>query len=92
MSGATPLETVRRITAPLIAPMVAGVFIISFMTAMKDISATVLVATCWRIIFNSQDTGIRHFRYLFRSGREPSQTSSSVTHDSDLRQGIQKIR
>ena len=45
MSGAAPLETVRRITTPLIAPMVASVFIISFMTAMKDISATVLVAT-----------------------------------------------
>jgi iron(III) transport system permease protein len=45
MSGATPIETVRRITIPLIAPMVASVFIISFMTAMKDISATVLVAT-----------------------------------------------
>jgi iron(III) transport system permease protein len=45
MSGATPLETVRRITAPLIAPMVASVFVISFMAAMKDISATVLVAT-----------------------------------------------
>jgi iron(III) transport system permease protein len=45
MSGATPFVTVRRITAPLIAPMVASVFIISFMTPMKDISATVLVAT-----------------------------------------------
>jgi iron(III) transport system permease protein len=45
MSGATPLETVRRITVPLIAPMVASVFIMSFMTAMKDISASVLVAT-----------------------------------------------
>jgi iron(III) transport system permease protein len=45
MSGAAPFETVRRITAPLIAPMVASVFVISFMTAMKDISATVLVAT-----------------------------------------------
>jgi iron(III) transport system permease protein len=45
VSGAAPLETIRRITAPLIAPMVASVFIISFMTAMKDISATVLVAT-----------------------------------------------
>src|SRR5215468_6919298 len=45
MSGATPLQTVRRITAPIIAPMVASVFIISFMTAMKDVSATVLVAT-----------------------------------------------
>jgi iron(III) transport system permease protein len=45
VSGAAPLETIRRITAPLIAPMVASVFIISFMAAMKDISATVLVAT-----------------------------------------------
>jgi len=45
MSGAASLETVRRITVPLIAPMVASVFVISFMTAMKDISATVLVAT-----------------------------------------------
>jgi iron(III) transport system permease protein len=45
MSGAAALETARRITVPLIAPMVASVFVISFMTAMKDISATVLVAT-----------------------------------------------
>jgi iron(III) transport system permease protein len=45
MSGAAPFETVRRITTPLIAPMVASVFVISFMAAMKDISATVLVAT-----------------------------------------------
>jgi iron(III) transport system permease protein len=45
VSGAARFETARRITAPLIAPMVASVFIISFMTAMKDISATVLVAT-----------------------------------------------
>ncbi|HXQ49919.1 MAG TPA: iron ABC transporter permease [Stellaceae bacterium] len=45
ISGATPLGTVRRITVPLIAPMIANVFVISFMAAMKDISATVLVAT-----------------------------------------------
>jgi iron(III) transport system permease protein len=45
MSGAASLETACRITTPLIAPMVASVFIISFMTALKDISATVLVAT-----------------------------------------------
>jgi iron(III) transport system permease protein len=45
MSGAEPLETVRRITIPLIAPMVASVSVISFMAAMKDVSATVLVAT-----------------------------------------------
>ena len=45
MSGAGPLETVRRITAPLVAPMVATVFVLSFMSAVKDISATVLVST-----------------------------------------------
>ena len=45
MSGADQFETVRRITAPLIAPMVATVFVLSFMSGMKDISATVLVAT-----------------------------------------------
>jgi iron(III) transport system permease protein len=45
MSGADQFETVRRITAPLIAPMVATVFVLSFMSAIKDISATVLVAT-----------------------------------------------
>ncbi len=45
MSGADQFETVRRITAPLIAPMVATVFVLSFMSAIKDISTTVLVAT-----------------------------------------------
>jgi iron(III) transport system permease protein len=45
VSGAGPLETARRITAPLIAPMVATVFVLAFMSAIKDISATVLVAT-----------------------------------------------
>ena len=45
MAGADQFETVRRITAPLIAPMVATVFVLSFMSAVKDISATVLVAT-----------------------------------------------
>jgi len=45
VSGATQFETVRRITAPLIAPMVATVFVLAFMSAIKDISTTVLVAT-----------------------------------------------
>lgn len=45
MSGATLLQTARSITVPLIAPTIANVFVISFMAAMKDISATVLVAT-----------------------------------------------
>jgi iron(III) transport system permease protein len=45
MSGASLLKTAMHITVPLIAPTLANVFVISFMTAMKDISATVLVAT-----------------------------------------------
>lgn len=45
MAGAGRFETVARITAPLIAPMVASILVLSFMAAMKDISATVLVAT-----------------------------------------------
>jgi iron(III) transport system permease protein len=45
VSGAGQFETVQRITAPLIAPMVATVFVLAFMTAIKDISTTVLVST-----------------------------------------------
>jgi iron(III) transport system permease protein len=45
ISGATLLQTARSVTVPLIAPTVANVFVISFMAAMKDISATILVAT-----------------------------------------------
>ena len=45
VSGADHVETIRRITAPLIAPMIATVFVLSFMLAIKDISTTVLVAT-----------------------------------------------
>lgn len=45
VSGADQFETIRRITAPLIAPMVVTVFVLSFMLAIKDISTTVLVAT-----------------------------------------------
>jgi iron(III) transport system permease protein len=45
VSGAGQFETVRRITAPLIAPMVATVFVLAFMSAIKDISTTVLVST-----------------------------------------------
>jgi iron(III) transport system permease protein len=45
MSGANQLETVSRITVPIIAPMIASVFIMSLMASVKDISATVLVAT-----------------------------------------------
>jgi iron(III) transport system permease protein len=44
MSGAGMIETVYRVTVPIIAPMIASVFVISFMMAIKDISATVLLA------------------------------------------------
>jgi len=44
MSGAGMIETVYRVTAPIIAPMIASVFVISFMMAIKDISTTVLLA------------------------------------------------
>ena len=45
MSGATRIETILRILVPLIAPMVASVAVITFMAAVKDISATVPIAT-----------------------------------------------
>ena len=45
ISGAGEAETVCRITVPIIAPMIASVFIISLMTSIKDIGATVLLAT-----------------------------------------------
>jgi iron(III) transport system permease protein len=45
MSGAGLLETISRITVPIIAPMAGSVFIISFMASIKDISSVVLVAT-----------------------------------------------
>jgi len=45
MSGAGPIRAASRITAPIIAPMVASVMVVAFMSAMKDISATVLLAT-----------------------------------------------
>jgi iron(III) transport system permease protein len=44
MSGASQFETISRITMPIIAPMIASVFVISLMASIKDISATVLVA------------------------------------------------
>lgn len=45
MSGASTWATVRRVTFPLVAPMIASVFILVFMAAMRDIAATVLLAT-----------------------------------------------
>jgi iron(III) transport system permease protein len=45
MSGASTWATVRRITFPLVAPTIASVFVLVFMGTMRDISATVLLAT-----------------------------------------------
>jgi iron(III) transport system permease protein len=45
MSGAGLIQVVTRITAPLIAPMIASILVVTFMSAMKDISATILLAT-----------------------------------------------
>jgi iron(III) transport system permease protein len=43
-SGAGRLVTFRRITLPLVMPTFISVFVLVFMTAMKDISGTVLLA------------------------------------------------
>lgn len=45
MAGARAFATFRRITLPLVAPMFVSVFVLVFMTAARDISATVLLAT-----------------------------------------------
>jgi iron(III) transport system permease protein len=45
MSGASALTTFRRVTIPVALPMVVSVFILTFMSAFRDISATVLLAT-----------------------------------------------
>jgi iron(III) transport system permease protein len=45
MSGASTWATLRRVTMPLVAPMLASVFVLIFMATMRDIAATVLLAT-----------------------------------------------
>jgi iron(III) transport system permease protein len=45
MSGAGAWRTLVRVTFPLVAPAVASVFILVFIATMRDIAATVLVAT-----------------------------------------------
>jgi iron(III) transport system permease protein len=74
MSGAAALETAQRITVPLIAPMVASVFVISFMTAMKDISATVLVATP-----GAQTLPLRMFGYAMGGRLEDASVIGVIT-------------
>jgi iron(III) transport system permease protein len=45
MAGAGRFTTFRRVTIPLAAPTVASVAVLVFMAAVRDISATVLLAT-----------------------------------------------
>ena len=44
MSGAGWLKTYLRVTLPLAAPMFVSVFVVTFMSAIRDISSTVLLA------------------------------------------------
>jgi iron(III) transport system permease protein len=44
VAGATRLQTLRRVTLPLLAPAASGVFILVFAAVMKEISTIVLVA------------------------------------------------
>jgi iron(III) transport system permease protein len=44
-AGARTPQVIRRITLPLVAPMCVSVFVLVFMSAMRDISSTVLLAT-----------------------------------------------
>jgi iron(III) transport system permease protein len=45
VSGASSPVVLRRITLPLILPMMLSIFVIIFMAALRDISMTVLLAT-----------------------------------------------
>ena len=43
--GAGPFTTFRRITLPLIAPMIVSIFVLVFMSSIRDISTPILLAT-----------------------------------------------
>lgn len=45
VSGAGPLTTFRRITVPLVAPMIISIFVLIFMSSIRDISSPILLAT-----------------------------------------------
>ena len=45
MSGAGPTVVFRRILLPLVIPMIATVFVFTFMMSMRDIATTVMLAT-----------------------------------------------
>jgi iron(III) transport system permease protein len=44
ISGAGFLQTFRRVTLPLISPMLVAVFLLVFMATLRDISTVVLLA------------------------------------------------
>ena len=45
VAGAGPFTTFRRITIPLIAPMMVSIFVLVFMSSIRDISTPILLAT-----------------------------------------------
>lgn len=45
VSGAGPWTTFRRITVPLVAPMIVSIFVLVFMSSIRDISTPILLAT-----------------------------------------------
>jgi iron(III) transport system permease protein len=45
VAGAGPFTTFRRITIPLIAPMIVSIFVLVFMSSVRDISTPILLAT-----------------------------------------------
>ena len=45
VAGAGPFTTFRRITIPLVAPMMVSIFVLLFMSSIRDISTPILLAT-----------------------------------------------
>jgi iron(III) transport system permease protein len=45
VAGAGPFTTFRRITIPLVAPMMVSIFVLVFMSSIRDISTPILLAT-----------------------------------------------
>jgi iron(III) transport system permease protein len=45
VAGAGPFTTFRRITIPLVAPMIVSIFVLVFMSSIRDISTPILLAT-----------------------------------------------
>lgn len=45
VAGAGPFTTFRRITIPLVAPMMVSIFVLVYMSSIRDISTPILLAT-----------------------------------------------